>query len=68
MLITALVSKKSCFITRGKWGRDSGGGDYRNYCKGHMDKTKGEGRSRGGREVCLVWGENADKFNLTTIK
>ena len=27
-----------------------GRGDYRNYYKGHMDKTKGEGGG-GGREV-----------------
>ena len=30
--------------------------DYRNYYKGHMDKTKGEGGSRGGRWVWLGWG------------
>ena len=36
----------------------------RKYCKGHMDKTKGEGGSKGGRWVWLacVWG-NADKGN-----
>ena len=37
---------------------------FRNYYKGHMDKTKGEGGSRGGRWVWLGWverwGENAD--------
>ena len=37
------------------------------YCKGHMDKTKGEGGSRGGRWVWLGrvegWGENADNYN-----
>ena len=43
---------------------------FRNYYKGHMDKTKAEGRSKGGfgwgpREG---WGENADNFNSTTIK
>ena len=26
---------------------------FRNYYKGHMDKTKGEGGSEGGREVWL---------------
>ena len=31
---------------------------FRNYYKGHMDKTKGEGGSRGAR-----WGENADNCN-----
>ena len=42
-------------------------GDYRNYYKGHMDKTKGEGGSRGGKWVWLGWdrgwGENADNCN-----
>ena len=33
------------------WGRV-----FRNYYKGHMDKIKGEGRSRGGRWVWLGWG------------
>ena len=28
----------------------------RNYYKGHMDKTKGEGGGRGGRWVWLGWG------------
>ena len=31
-------------------------GDYRNYSKGHMDKTKGEGGGGGGRWVQLWWG------------
>ena len=31
-------------------------GDYRNYYKGHMDKTKGEGGGGGGRWVQLGWG------------
>ena len=29
---------------------------YRNYYKGHMDKTKGEGGGGGGRRVQLGWG------------
>ena len=33
-----------------------GGRVFRNYYKGHMDKTKGEGGGRGGRWVCLEWG------------
>ena len=44
-----------------------GRGVFRNYYKGHMDKTKGEGRGRegggfgwGGVEG---WGENADNCN-----
>ena len=38
--------KNNLTITRvggGQWG------SFRNYYKGHMDKTKGEGGSRGGR-------------------
>ena len=31
-------------------------GDYRNYYKGHMDKTKGEGGGGGGRWVHMGWG------------
>ena len=31
-------------------------GVYRNYYKGHMDKTKGEGGGGEGRWVCLGWG------------
>ena len=33
-----------------------GRGDYRNYYKGHMDKTKVEGGSNGGRWVWLGLG------------
>ena len=33
-----------------------GRGDYRNYYKGHMDKTKGEGGGGGGRWGHLGWG------------
>ena len=40
---------------------------FRNYYKGHMDKTKGEGASKGGGWVWLEWedwwGENADNCN-----
>ena len=43
-------------------------GVFRNYYKGHMDKTKWEGRGGGGRWVWLGWAENADNCNLTTIK
>ena len=31
-------------------------GDYRNYYKGHLDKTKGVGGGGGGRGVQLGWG------------
>ena len=37
---------------------------FRNYYKGHMNKTKWEGERKGGRWVGLGlgegWGENAD--------
>ena len=40
---------------------------FRNYYKGPMDKTKGEGGSRGGRWVgwgqVERWGGNADNCN-----
>ena len=41
---------------------------FRNYYKGHMDKTKGEGGGGGGRWVWLEWGggggeKNADNCN-----
>ena len=41
--------KNNLRIARGDWGRDSGGRLFRNYYKGHMHKTKGEGGSKGGR-------------------
>ena len=31
-------------------------GDYRNYYKGHMNKTNGEGAGGRGRQVQLGWG------------
>ena len=43
-----------------------GRGVSRNYCKGHMDKTKGEGGGRGGGfgwGGVEGWGENADNCN-----
>ena len=33
-----------------------GRGDYRNYYKGHMDKTKGEGRGGVGEGGGFSWG------------
>ena len=33
-----------------------GGRIFRNYCKGHMDKTKGEGGVGGVRWILLGWG------------
>ena len=34
-----------------------GGRVFRNNYKGHVDKTNGEGGSKGGRWVWLGWGE-----------
>ena len=37
---------------------------FRNYYKGHMDKTKGEGEEGGfGWGGVERWGENADNCN-----
>ena len=41
--------KNNLTITRGSGEETVRRGDYRNYYKGHMDKTKGEGGSRGGK-------------------
>ena len=38
-----------------------GRGVFRNYYKGHMDKTKGEGRGGGGRWVWLGWGGGVER-------
>ena len=38
-------------------------GDDRNYSKGHMDKTKGQGGGGGGRWGQLGWGEKAYNCN-----
>ena len=44
-----------------------GGRVFRNYYKGHMDKTKGEGEAREGGVFGWGWGEewgvNADNCN-----
>ena len=59
--------KNNLTVTRGEGGGDNGGRVFRNYSKGHMDKTKvgveaGEGGGFGwdGGEW---WGENADDCN-----
>ena len=41
-----------------------GRGDYRNYYKGHMDKTKGEGGEGGGRWVHLGWGRGMGRKGI----
>ena len=55
-------------VTRGERGGIMRGRVFRNYYKGHMVKTKGEGGSKGGRWVWLgLWGVvvggNADNCN-----
>ena len=40
---------------------------FRNYYKGHMDKTKGEGGSRGGKWVWLGWGREVGRNMQTTV-
>ena len=44
-----------------------GRGVFRNYYKGHMDKTKGEGRDGGGRWFWLVW-RGREKMQTTVIE
>ena len=46
---TAWMELDSIMLSEGIVGRVV----FRNYYKGHMDKTQGEGGSRGGRWVCL---------------
>ena len=43
-----------------------GRGVFRNYYKGHMDKTKGEGG--GGREVGLAAGVGGEKIQTTVTE
>ena len=45
--------KNNLTIARGEWGGTVGAKGFRNYYKGHMDKTKGEGGSKRGRWVWL---------------
>ena len=40
---------------------------FRNYYKGHMDKTKGEGGSKGERWVWLGWGGSGGEKRQTTV-
>ena len=53
-------------------GGDSGGKGgriFRNYYKGHMDKTKGEGGSKGRRRVWMGWGgRGGEKMQMTVIE
>ena len=56
--ITRVIEiKKNLTITSGQGEGTMGGRVFRNDYKGYMDKTKGEGGSKGGRWVWLGWGE-----------
>ena len=47
----------------GKGKGTIGGKVFRNYSKGHMDKTKREGGNKGGKWVWLGWqGVVGEKF------
>ena len=41
---------------------------FRNYYKGHKDKTKGEGGSKGGRRVWLGWWGGGLKMQTTVTE
>ena len=41
---------------------------FRNYYKGHMDKTKGEGGSKRGRWVWMGWGRKYRQVSLNNNK
>ena len=41
---------------------------FRNYYKGHMDKTKWEGGNRRGRWVLLGGGRDGEKMQTTVIE
>ena len=43
-------------------------GDYRNYCKGHMDKMKEEGGGGGGRVLAGVGWRDGEKGHRTVIE
>ena len=55
-IIRDIEIKNNLTIARGEGLGTVGRRVFRNYYKGHMDKTKEEGRSKGGRWVWLVWG------------
>ena len=44
-----IAYKNNLTIARGEGEETVGRGIFRNYYKGHMDKTKGEGGGGGGR-------------------
>ena len=46
--ISRLFDVKNNLTIAGGWWGTVERGDYRNYYKGHMDKTKGEGSGGGG--------------------
>ena len=72
MSLILIEVKKNLTIARGEGEGTVGRRVFRNYYKGHMDKTKWGSGSTRGRWVGLGWGkgwgEKADNCNLTTIK
>ena len=51
-------------LKKRRWGRVKS----RNIYKGHMDKIKGEGGSKGERWVWLVWGDEGGAKQTTVIE
>ena len=45
-----------------------GRGVFRNYYKGHMDKTKGEGGSKRGGWIWLGGGSGGEKMQTTVTE
>ena len=61
---------KNTLMVTTRGGVDNGerrGRVFRNYCKGHMDKTKGEGGSKGGRWGGVEW-RGGEKMQTTVIE
>ena len=60
--------KNNLAIARGEWGGMVGKGVFKNYYKGHMDKTKGEWKQ--GREVGInrVGGRHEGDKQTTVIE
>ena len=56
--------KNNLTISRGEGEGVVGRRVFRNHYKGHMDKTKGEGGSRGGRWVWLGWGRGMGRKSI----
>ena len=65
-----VLIKNNLTITRGEGEGTVERRVFRNYYKGHMVKTQGEGGSRGGRWVWLGWGggSGGEKMQTTVIE